>query len=87
LLKNLDDNAVGLFDSKFVDKWGITGITSKMLMPAAAKSKVPAIVGGVVGGVGGAAVLAGVSWWIIKKRRGAGVEPRNGLLSPGSHYM
>jgi hypothetical protein len=85
LLKNLEDNAVGLFDSEFVSRWGITGITSKLLTLAAAKSKVPAIVGGVVGGVGGAAVVAGVSWWVIKKRRGAGVEPRNGLLSAGSH--
>lgn len=85
LLKNLEDNAVGLFDSSFVNRWGITGVTSKMLTPEAAKSNVPAIVGGVVGGVGGAAVLAGVSWWIIKRRRGAGVEPRNGLLTAGSH--
>lgn len=85
LLKNLEDNAVGLFDGSFVNRWGITGVTSKMLTPAAAKSNVPAIVGGVVGGVGGAAVLAGVSWWVIKRRRGAGIEPRNGLLTAGSH--
>lgn len=65
-----------LFTTTFLNTWGVTGVTAKIVKPAAAGLNIPAIVGGVVGGVGGAAVIGGATWFILKKRRAAGVEPR-----------
>lgn len=72
-------NTVGLFSNpELLTKSGITALTAKVLAPPATVSNAPATMGSIVGGVGGAVVLAGVCWLIINKWRGA--ELRNGLL-------
>lgn len=57
-----------LFDPAWLLANGITGVTAKVTQAPASKVNIPAIVGGVVGGVGGAAVIGGATWYILKKR-------------------
>jgi hypothetical protein len=62
------NDAAALFSADFKATWGVTGITAKVVSPPTSGPNIPAIVGGVVGGVGGAAVIGGATWFILKKR-------------------
>jgi hypothetical protein len=69
LVGTIKYQAESLFTPSFKATWGITGVTAKVTSgPAGAGMNIPAIVGGVVGGVGGALVIGGITYWIIKKR-------------------
>jgi hypothetical protein len=57
-----------LFDPVWLSSKGITGVSAKVTQSPPSKINIPAIVGGVVGGVGGAAVIGGTTWFILKKR-------------------
>lgn len=57
-----------LFTPEFKATWGIESVTGKVVAAPSAGPNIPAIVGGVVGGVGGAAVIGGATWFILKKR-------------------
>lgn len=64
----IGNQASSLFTSDFKTTWGITGITARVVAAPTTPLNIPAIAGGVVGGVGGAAVIGGTTWWILKKR-------------------
>jgi hypothetical protein len=57
-----------LFDPAWLTSKGITGVSAKVTQSKPSTINIPAIVGGVVGGVGGAAVIGGTTWFILKKR-------------------
>lgn len=61
-------NPSSVFDAVWLSANKITGVTARVTQPPSAGLNVPAIVGGVVGGVGGAAVIGGTTWFILKKR-------------------
>jgi hypothetical protein len=68
--------------AKFISDYSLTGVVTAELITvqAAAPNNMPAIVGGVVGGVGGALLIAAIAVFLIRRRRQAGVEPRNRQL-------
>jgi len=57
-----------LFTPTFLATYGVKSVSAKLLDPPVPSTNIPAIVGGVVGGVGGALLVGGVTWFIIKKR-------------------
>lgn len=77
IVGTIQNSAPSLFTADFLTVWGIKSVSAKLTdAPGQATNSIPAIVGGVVGGVGGALLIGGVTWYIIRKRRAAGVEPR-----------
>jgi hypothetical protein len=68
--------------AKFISDYSLTGVVTAELITvqAPAPNTMPAIVGGVVGGVGGALLIAAIAVYLIRRRRQAGVEPRNRQL-------
>lgn len=64
----IGNEANTLFTPEFKATWGITGVAAKVGAAPSAGPNIPAILGGVVGGVGGAAVIGGATWFILKKR-------------------
>jgi hypothetical protein len=68
--------------AKFISDYSLTGVVTAELiaLQAPAANNMPAIVGGVVGGVGGALLIAAIAVYMIRRRRQAGVEPRNRQL-------
>lgn len=60
--------ASSLFTPTFLATYGVKSVSAKLIDPPAQSTNIPAIVGGVVGGVGGALVVGGATWFIIKKR-------------------
>lgn len=62
------NEAASLFSADFKATWGVTGITAKLVSPPSSGPNIPVIVGAVIGGVGGAAVIGGATWFILKKR-------------------
>lgn len=61
-------NPQGIFDAAWLTANQITGVTARITAAPSTGPNIPAIVGGVVGGVGGAAVIGGATWYILKKR-------------------
>jgi hypothetical protein len=76
-----------LFSPTFYAENRLTGTVTSALVRrggAASALNLPAIIGGVVGGAGGALLVGIVAYLIIRKRRAGGVEPRGtrgGLLA------
>ncbi|KAF6251912.1 hypothetical protein COO60DRAFT_1674268 [Scenedesmus sp. NREL 46B-D3] len=68
--------------AKFISDYSLTGVVTAELisLQAPAANNMAAIVGGVVGGVGGALLIAAVAVFLVRRRRQAGVEPRNRQL-------
>ncbi len=61
-------NPASVFDPVWLSANSITGVTARVVSAPTTGPNSPAIVGGVVGGVGGAAVIGGTTWYILKKR-------------------
>ncbi|KAF8061401.1 hypothetical protein HT031_004492 [Scenedesmus sp. PABB004] len=89
LVGTLLDSPASLFGASFFAAWpDLTGEVTAALRPSVAAPapavNVPAIVGGVVGGVGGALLVGGVAFFVVRRRRAGGVEPRSrGLAAEG----
>jgi hypothetical protein len=82
----IQNRPAALFDSAFTSRWGITGVTAKTLpTPDAGGNNIPAIVGGVVGGVGGAIVVACLAAFVVWRRRRTGATVPRQVVEDGMH--